>query len=422
MKTFIAMILACLQHFAMAQSVVQGEYFIDTDAGFGLNKLVNFTPAADGTFSLNVDLSSTPPGFHKLYLRTKDSNGKWAHTTRRLIEVLASEAANKIVSGEYYFDVDPGFDNANTISITAPDSVILQNFTAAVATLSLGYHKMYGRFKDTYGNWSHTFRRNVEVVKGGNNAVMSVEYFFDTDAGFGNCASFTFANPLADGSFAFNIPNNQIPPDVDTLFVRIKDSANGSWSITTYKLNPIALPLTLLDFSATPFGDVVQLNWETSSEINTAFFHIERSSDGANFSGVGKVHAKGTSNTLSRYNYNDDIASISANKIFYRLKMEDKDGSMRYSKVVPINIARKNNWFTVKPNPAKSYVTITLNSSALIGNTTLMIRDMAGLTVLKENVLTNGSQSINISSFPRGVYIISIITPGKTQTEKLIVE
>ena len=110
MKNFIIILfftglsLACL-----SQNVVQVEYFIDTDAGYGNNTIIDVTPSADGTFPFTVNLSSFIPGYHKLYIRTKDSDGKWSFTARRNIEVLASEAKTTIISGEYFIDTDPGF-------------------------------------------------------------------------------------------------------------------------------------------------------------------------------------------------------------------------------------------------------------------------------------------------------------------------
>ena len=89
MKNFI--ILLCFTGISLAslsQNVVQVEYFIDTDAGYGNNTIIDVTPSPDGTFPFTVNLSSFLPGYHKLYIRTKDSDGKWSLTARRNIEVL----------------------------------------------------------------------------------------------------------------------------------------------------------------------------------------------------------------------------------------------------------------------------------------------------------------------------------------------
>src|SRR5450432_1902708 len=130
MRNFIMLLLSsCVSIVSQSQNVVQGEYFIDTDLSFGNNTLVNFTPSPDNNFPINIDISSYQPGYHKLYFRTKDSDGKWSFTIRRNIEVLASEAKTSIARGEYFIDTDPGFGMAIPITITSPDSIILQNFS-----------------------------------------------------------------------------------------------------------------------------------------------------------------------------------------------------------------------------------------------------------------------------------------------------
>ena len=159
MKNFIIVLfftglrLACL-----SQDVVQVEYFVDTDAGFGNNTVMDVTPSVDGTFPFTLHLSGFLTGNHKLYIRTKDSDGKWSFTTRRNIEVLISESKTSIVNGEYFIDTDPGFGGAAPITITTPDSAVLQNLTAIASGLSEGYHKLYGRLKDNEGRWGIYFQ------------------------------------------------------------------------------------------------------------------------------------------------------------------------------------------------------------------------------------------------------------------------
>ena len=172
MKKFLLLLVGVyISIISLSQTIVQGEFFIDTDLGFGKNTLVNFTPSADGTFQLSVPVNAYPPGSHKLYFRTKDSNGNWSFTSGRTIEVLLSEAKTSIENGEYFIDTDPGFGMAAAVTITSPDSILLQNFTAVTTGLSEGFHKLYGRFEDNRGRWGLTWRRNIEVYKSDTNKV-----------------------------------------------------------------------------------------------------------------------------------------------------------------------------------------------------------------------------------------------------------
>jgi hypothetical protein len=423
MKKFLILLFCSgLSLASLAQNVVQGEYFIDNDLGYGNNTLVNFTPSPDNSFPITIDISSYSPGYHKLYIRTKDSDGKWSFTLRRNIEVLSSEAKTTIVRGEYFIDTDPGFGMASPITITTPDSIILQNFAAATASLSEGYHKLYGRLMDNFGRWSITFRRNMEVYKDENNKVLNGEYFFTTDNGFGNCIPVTFAVPSADGSFTINIPRNSIPLGADSLFVRVRDDIENRWSITQI-LNNItgALPLTLLDFTVIKQNDVAQVNWQTSNEVNVSHFNIERSSDGVNFTKVGIVNAKAAGALQNNYSYADDIANLNAGKLYYRLQMVDNDDKFTYSKIVYITVVG-NTLITIHPNPAHSYFIIDNYEQAGLSKSDLLIRDMEGRTVLCGHLSNNAGQRIDISNLRKGMYMVNIISNGNVQTKKLVVE
>jgi hypothetical protein len=68
---------------------------------------------------------------------------------------------------------------------------------------------------------------------------------------------------------------------------------------------PSSLPVSLLNFTYSIINQTVKLQWQTTNEINSDYFSIERSSDGLNFSGIGKVNAAGNSNGLKQYAFID---------------------------------------------------------------------------------------------------------------------
>lgn len=225
---------------ATGQNVVQAEYFIDEDAGVGNNNLITLVnPSADGNYNLSIDLTGLSVGYHKLYIRTKDSDGKWSFTTRRNIEITSSNVNKKITGGEYFFDTDPGFNAASAITVSPLDSVILQNFNTVTSSLPVGYHKLYIRLKDIDGNWSLTSRRNVEVINTSVYVIAGAEYFFNTDPGAGNASPVSFSLPAADSSFNFKIPLSAIPTGAHTLYIRARDSVNSNWSLTQWQSDSV---------------------------------------------------------------------------------------------------------------------------------------------------------------------------------------
>ena len=308
-------------------------------------------------------------------------------------------------------------------TIDTPDSsVVLQNFSAATTGLSEGYHKLYGRLMDNLGRWSITFRRNMEVYKNENNKVMNGEYFFTTDEGFGNCSAVTFAVPAADGSFEIDIPRNSIPLGADTLFVRVRDDIENRWSITQILGNISgALPLTLLNFNVTKQDNIAQINWQTANEINTSHFDIQRSTDGVNFTTVGSVNAAGTSVLKHDYTYPDDVSGLTTGKVYYRLQMVDNDGKFSYSKIVYITLLNSLQ-ITIYPNPAHGYFIIGNYDKLDVRTASVVVRDVTGKILINQKFTNDTEQKINIGSLSKGMYMVSIITPGNVQTQKLIVE
>ena len=494
----IVLIFLNLAFFAHAQNVVQMEYSLDTDAGVGRNRLVNLAPSPDGNFPVTVDPSGVQAGYHLLYMRTKDDNGVWSQTSRKYIQVLLQQTQHQIVAGEYFFDLDPGVGTAGAIVVAPQDSLVLQNFTAAVSGLSPGPHKLYVRFRDAYGGWSQTSRSTVEVVPVQTQHLVQGEYYFDRDPGFGSGSTITispqdsmvmtnftaatssllpgqhilyerlidsygkwsqttrriidvvknpdtsymvsleyfFNNdpgignadlikipvPFQSGMVTFNIPLNKLPPGMDTLFIRTQDSSDYNWSLTKWIIpsqNP--LPLTLLSFTAARQNKAVQLNWQTENEFNTAYFNVQRSVDGNRYVNLSKVNAKGNSVAKSNYNYADDVTGITAEKLYYRLQQADIDGATTYSNIVLVTIEAANIPFSIMPNPASDFITLIPRSGMHPDQATVLITDLAGHTLIKQKITNTGSVKIPVSSLPKGVYTISIITTGKMQTQKLII-
>ena len=75
--------------------------------------------------------------------------------------------------------------------------------------------------------------------------------------------------------------------------------------------------------------------------------------------------------------------------------------------------------FTMYPNPAKG--SINLNVETLIYSGKLLIIDYLG-KVVKEQTLSMGTNTVNISNLSKGMHFVSTITSEGKTTKKLIVE
>ena len=116
------------------------------------------------------------------------------------------------------------------------------------------------------------------------------------------------------------------------------------------------LPVELTSFTATRYNNnMVSLEWETETEINSHYFEIERSADGQHFETIGTMPAKVNSNTISRYAMTDVQPYRGQN--YYRLKMIDLDGSYEFSDIAAVFIDNFGE-IMLYPNPVIDYIQV----------------------------------------------------------------
>ena len=82
---------------------------------------------------------------------------------------------------------------------------------------------------------------------------------------------------------------------------------------------------------------ISHLNWTTATETNNSGFEIQRKQDSSVWDRIGFVDGNGTTTEIQKYQFIDDISSISTNSLAYRLKQIDFDGSFEYSQEVTVN-------------------------------------------------------------------------------------
>ena len=263
----------------------------------------------------------------------------------------------------------------------------------------------------------------MEVYKDVNNKVLNGEYFFKTDKGFGDCTPVTFTSPAADGTFVINVPLNTIPAGADTMFLRVRDDIESRWSLTQIVTGAAGgpLPLTILNFSAVKQFNTAQLHWQTTNEVNTAYFNIQRSTDAVHFSKVGVANAV-NHNGVNDYSYSDNIAGISASVLYYRLQEVDIDGKAVYSKIVSINPDEIKTNFAIYPNPAKDYFELVSSKPEDLKGAEISVIDLSGRVLLRESLQASANQKISISSLTKGMYIIKIVKATGVVTRKLLKE
>jgi len=242
-----------------------------------------------------------------------------------------------------------------------------------------------------------------------------------------------------EGAYSLNMKEiNGIPKLFDVLLADndLKDTAdmrkgpysfNVSWADTNsygahrfaiiMRQNP-AYAYQLLDFNAHKATSAreVQVVWNTKYEENYTNFTVERSVDGGQtFDVLGAVSATSAGN----YAFTDKNPVTGTN--VYRLKQEDINNKITYSKVVPIGYATTNNNLVqnninIYPNPAAGKINLAIASTATTqsGSYNIMISNSQG-NMLKKITSNQPTWTGDATGWMPGTYMVKVFD-AKTQS------
>lgn len=162
----------------------------------------------------------------------------------------------------------------------------------------------------------------------------------------------------------------------------------------------VVVPLKLLSFSGVRTYNENVLNWETTNEINTKNFIVERAYLGTNFFEITNVLAKG--NAANNYRFIDNSAQSGV--IYYRLKMVDVDGRFTYSNTIKLDV-EKGTLVQIFPNPVKDMLTVSVNSNLV--NKYAVLMNMQGTRLQIVNI-NSQTFTLDLSNYSSGVYLLNV--------------
>lgn len=186
----------------------------------------------------------------------------------------------------------------------------------------------------------------------------------------------------------------------------------------------IATSIELMSFSGEAQERGNLLKWITASEVESASFIVERSTDALNFTKIGEVAAVGNSNTLSVYDFMDETAVEGVS--YYRLLERNTEGNMEIvSSVISIERDRKGLVLLgASPVPAVDYLNLELSSPANDA-VEIAIFDASGRLVSTNSVdLTEGFNEVTIDtrSLTGGVYVMSILNGSDSVMTRFVID
>jgi hypothetical protein len=233
-KLIVILALLSSAILCIGQKINKAEYFIDTDPGFGKATNISISiPANNVSLSYTVNISSLSEGFHMIVVRARDDKGNWSIAQEQVFYVYKAQSATaaNIKKAEYFIDTDPGFGKAVNIPVASPAKDIALSFDVNTGSLE-GFHVIVLRALDNLGRWSTSRQQIFYVFKSTAAAasnVTGIEYFLDTDPGFGKGTFYSVPVPASKVAAEFTVNLSGVTNGNHVLYFRAKD-ASGRYS------------------------------------------------------------------------------------------------------------------------------------------------------------------------------------------------
>jgi hypothetical protein len=209
-----------------------------------------------------------------------------------------------------------------------------------------------------------------------------------------------------------------------TYYLMIDGNGGAQCNFTIGGWNMGVLPVDLLSFFGEYQGNSTnKLNWKVMLEKDMDHYLIQKSADATNFVNIGMLKAN---NFIGKSNYDfyDKEATTKVN--YYRLKMVNKNGSHKLSKVIAVNNDGETRFEINKvfPNPTRSviYASVNVPSDGIVE---FEIMDVMGRQVYKSEQTVNFGQNLlkaDLESFQKGIYYIKIISNGEMRVDKFTLQ
>jgi hypothetical protein len=374
--------------------------FVDTTTGKPVDSVwINSSQATESvkisSFNLNeigVASSDTlPEGVYDVYISCQDSLGNPAAASGKQIDVTCQRHTTPAhlaspVAGQTYTQIP--------IQYTLPE-------TAKPGTVHLLFS----------GPYTISFTMN-------NGSVGSPAYINP------------FVNPAGHSPFTSGSSNSHgrfIPNGTYIVILSYQDNLGNQAGYDTVANMTVdsstVLPVTLMDFNAGYSNHQAILTWQTATELNNAYFVVQKSTAGTLFDSVGIVLGAGNSTSLHHYSFLVPADKAGSNPVYFRLKLVAFDGESSFSRVVMLAKDQPGSIpaAILSPNPSHGQIRLTLNKQTTYP-VWMTVYDQ-GSRLMYQKQVWGLTTDINLSAMPKGIYLIRLYyQDGGTVTRQIVLQ
>ncbi len=170
------------------------------------------------------------------------------------------------------------------------------------------------------------------------------------------------------------------------------------------------LPINFTNVKAYYKNTGIQLEWDIAAETAIKNYEVQRSENADGFTTIASVIA--TANNGKAVNYNwFDVSPFKTNN-YYRIKIIDANGEMKFSSIVKVGNSRETEKISVYPNPIEGNV-VTLQLGGIAdGKYDIQLFSSTGQQMMNTSITKQGvvqTQTLNLPlNMSAGIYRLSI--------------
>ncbi len=201
------------------------------------------------------------------------------------------------------------------------------------------------------------------------------------------------------------------------MYLGGQENTKASFTVT---FTGSALPINISEFTGDVLDTYNQLRWKIDFVKDVRSMFLERSSNGIEFEKIADV----TKTLIPKIGEIEDHKPFVTNN-YYRLAVENLDGSKEFSKTI---LLKRNDKLNVRvyPNPARQNLIIQINSQ-LAGKYLVKLRNNLGQEMISKTVQLSQIRqniSLNIEGWSSGVYHLTVYDEQNRviKSEKIKVE
>jgi len=232
-----------------------------------------------------------------------------------------------------------------------------------------------------------------------------------------NYQTFSVTLPAAFQSIASTVTfrlygyNSVTTSGGDNRFVMDNITITGQTPITT-------LAIQSLDLTATTAAGAVDLQWQASGFADGTDYIIQRSVDGANFTGISQL--TGAGETAFQYL---DVSAPAVSTVFYRIMAQQPDGSSAWSPVIAVNLSSSNGQTGIRSVAAEGGDLRTMLHFAAMGTYQLNVWSADGKMLYRQVLQEQAgdpAEDISFGTHAHGVYILTLSGAGVRTSREFV--